>query len=77
MPSLIRQFKDQPSLCGKVSVFIYGFVIRFGGATTLFAIFAPILAADCMAEPFLDTSSVQADQGIWFKSDGRSRVAGC
>ena len=71
MPSLIQEFKDQHSIYGKVSVSIYGFIIIFGGMTTLFGIVAPIASADCMAAPFSDGTTQQADQLVWFKGMGR------
>lgn len=69
---LVREFQAQSTIFGKMSVVIYGFIIIFGGFTTILGMVAPILSADCMAAPFLSNNSErEADQLIWFKAMGR------
>mmetsp|Transcript_37979 Transcript_37979/g.56478 ORF Transcript_37979/g.56478 Transcript_37979/m.56478 type:complete len:185 (-) Transcript_37979:238-792(-) len=58
---------------GKISYFIYGFVLVVGGATTILGMVAPVTAADCMADIFSpsDNNTVTIDQIVYFKAMGR------
>ena len=72
MLPFVEDFKEQRSVYGKCSVVIYGFILVFGGVTTVMCMVAPLLSADCMASPFRDVSTPrEADQLVWFKADGR------